>query len=361
MKILQCLICCFFLSALQDGNTGLGLVEAETNVYIRSVGDDLSAECSSSASGNMKFLCKETCENENVLMETRDDNAQRGRYSMKYKDGGFLQSPVLTLSITQLMKSDSGRYRCGLGRTLSTASFKQFEVVVADAVLTKLLSLDQKPINKRSGTDLTVAFFFTVPGNTFFFCKEKCEDKNVLVDTDGNSVTKDRYSIEYRDDAFTEGTVFVSITQLKESDSGRYQCGLDRRFFPDSYYDFVVSVTDAPSPTQSLRISSGSFTQTTDQQPNKTNSSGVLMFVGLTVIVMVVLSSLAVLIICIKRNFKSRGSRTRGNSDATNMQFPHYENQPPVSRSEESTYQSLDPATRDQNQIYSTVTQRQHT
>lgn len=112
------------------------------------------------------------------------------------------------------------------------------------AVLTKLLSLDQKPISKRSGTDLTVAFFFTVPGNTFFFCKEKCEDKNVLVDTDGNSVTKDRYSIEYRDDAFTEGTVFVSITQLKESDSGRYQCGLDRRFFPDSYYDFVVSVTD---------------------------------------------------------------------------------------------------------------------
>lgn len=36
------------------------------------------------------------------------------------------------MTITQLTSSDSGLYMCGMGQTLSAASFRQFEVVVVD-------------------------------------------------------------------------------------------------------------------------------------------------------------------------------------------------------------------------------------
>lgn len=38
--------------------------------------------------------------------------------------------------------------------------------------------------------------------------------------------------------------MYVSITQLTGSDSGRYRCGLDRTAAPDSYRDFDIIITD---------------------------------------------------------------------------------------------------------------------
>lgn len=39
----------------------------------------------------------------------------------------------------------------------------------------------------------------------------------------------------------------VSISQLTKSDSGRYRCGLERPFLPDSYWEFDIRVTDGES------------------------------------------------------------------------------------------------------------------
>lgn len=71
------------------------------------------------------FFCKEKCEEENVLIGTRDARDQRGRYNIRYVRGDIF------VTITQLNKSDSGLYMCGLDNMFST-SYQQIEIVVVD-------------------------------------------------------------------------------------------------------------------------------------------------------------------------------------------------------------------------------------
>ncbi|XP_018519955.1 uncharacterized protein LOC108875467 [Lates calcarifer] len=129
MNIHRVLLFCF-LSALCDGNTGL----ANANTFIRTEGGSVIAACPFTLSGRKKFLCKGECKEEDILIETKGSMAQRGRYSIKYKEGTFpVSSTALYVSITQLTKADSGRYRCGLERPFLPDSYWEFEVRVTDA------------------------------------------------------------------------------------------------------------------------------------------------------------------------------------------------------------------------------------
>ncbi|CAI5648642.1 unnamed protein product, partial [Oreochromis niloticus] len=118
---------------LQDGNTGL--VKAQTLTHRAEEGGNITVACSFTWSGSRKFFCKEKCENGNILVETSDDAAQNGRYSIKYENKGF---PPFTLyvSITQLNQSDSGWYRCSLDRILSPDGNDDFELIVTEASTT---------------------------------------------------------------------------------------------------------------------------------------------------------------------------------------------------------------------------------
>lgn len=117
------------LTALCDGNTGL----ANANTFIRTEGGSVIAACPFTLSGRKKFLCKGECKEEDILIETKGSMAQRGRYSIKYKEGTFpVSSTALYVSITQLTKADSGRYRCGLERPFLPDSYWEFEVRVTD-------------------------------------------------------------------------------------------------------------------------------------------------------------------------------------------------------------------------------------
>ncbi|XP_026224402.1 uncharacterized protein LOC113167771 isoform X2 [Anabas testudineus] len=127
MKVHHLLYFCFF-SALTDGNSGL------VNVKTHTEGESVMAECHFSLSGSRKFFCKDKCTEEDILVETKDDAAQRGRYSIKYKEGSFpVSSTVVYVSITQLTKSDSGWYKCGLERPYMPDSYSEFELRVTDA------------------------------------------------------------------------------------------------------------------------------------------------------------------------------------------------------------------------------------
>ncbi|XP_038577462.1 uncharacterized protein LOC119904912 [Micropterus salmoides] len=126
MNMHHVLLFCFLSAALCGGNN------AET--LIRTEGGSVTAACHFSLFGRRKFLCKDECKEENILIETDSDVAQRGKYSIKYKEGTFpLSSTVLYVSITQLTKSDSGRYRCGLERRLLPDAYLEFEIRVTDA------------------------------------------------------------------------------------------------------------------------------------------------------------------------------------------------------------------------------------
>ncbi|XP_042265566.1 mucin-5AC-like isoform X2 [Thunnus maccoyii] len=297
MNIHHVLFFCF-LSALQDGNTGL--VNA-INLFAGAEGGNGTIICSLTSSGSTKFFCKGKCKEEDILIKTDDVTAQSGRYSIRYEDGSSGRRTV-TVTFTQLTKSDSGRYRCGLGGSSVPDSYSDFDITVIDAATlgenTRFLFVG------TVGTNFTKGCLNTVNGSRKFFCKDECKkEKDILVETEGNRAQNGRYSIEY-----TQGSVFglyVTITQLKKSDTGRYRCGYGRASSPDSSNTFLIFVVDAPTTskpnwtlrpfptsvpsastpttTQSLISSSGSFTpsssfpETTEQftapttsKPNRT-------------------------------------------------------------------------------------------
>ncbi|XP_078112021.1 uncharacterized protein LOC144521352 isoform X1 [Sander vitreus] len=129
MNICQSLICFFFL-ALQDGN--IGLINAEIIESTGTEGGNITVGCSFTFSGWRRIFCKNECKDGEILIETEEDTAQRGRYSIEYKKISFSET-VLYVSIRNLTQSDSGRYRCGLDRSLFPSSYQELEIRVTDA------------------------------------------------------------------------------------------------------------------------------------------------------------------------------------------------------------------------------------
>ncbi|XP_050927408.1 CMRF35-like molecule 5 isoform X19 [Lates calcarifer] len=177
----------------------------------------------------------------------------------------------------------------------------------------------------RTGTEggnMTVTCRFNFHGSKKIFCKNECkEDKDILIKTGNNRAQSGRYSIEYEGLLDIQSpTLNVTITQLTKSDSGRYWCGLGRTVFPNGYYEIDLRVTDASTSTtsttttvtQSLSSSSGSSTpsssspETNTQPKTSPTGPGVLLYVGLTLLFMIIVLSVAVLIFCRKNASKPK-------------------------------------------------------
>ncbi|KAJ4934205.1 hypothetical protein JOQ06_007007 [Pogonophryne albipinna] len=215
----------------------------------------------------------------------------------------------------------------------------------------------------RTGTEggnITVACSFTFSGGKKMFCKGKCEGGEILVETTGDSEQKGRYSIRYKELGLLSAILYVSITNLTKSDVGWYRCGLVR-FGPDSNTDFEIRVTDAPTsskpkvsvrpsstsapsastltptqslssvpssastltPTQSLSSvpSSASPERTTQQGQTAPAGHGVVMYVGLILLTMFIVLSVALLIFCRKRARKEPPVETEYVSDTETNQL----------------------------------------
>ncbi|XP_074498637.1 uncharacterized protein LOC141771983 [Sebastes fasciatus] len=188
-----------------------------------------------------------------------------------------------------------------------------------------------------------------------FFCKDDCRGDDVLVATSGSGAQNGRFSLEV-----DSQRLYVNIAQLVKSDSGRYRCGVRRRRrrFKASY-DFDLCVTDAPSAVpETNKVSTG--TRTLHHVCficfHPVSSGLVLVSVGVPVVVVLLV---VVLLFYKKRTKRSDGTNKTGNTDSTKTQMVPYENWPPGSTRPDSTYQDLDPATRNQNQIYWTLTPTQ--
>ncbi|XP_042265591.1 polymeric immunoglobulin receptor-like [Thunnus maccoyii] len=319
MNIHHVLFFCF-LSALQDGNTGL--VNA-IDLYAGAEGGRGSIICYLTSSGSTKFFCKGKCKEEDILIKTDGVTAQSGRYSIRYEDGSSGRR-IVTVTFTQLTKSDSGRYRCGLGGSSSPDAYTDFDITVIDAAT---LGDNTSFIRAETvGGSVTQGCLNTVYGSRKFFCKDECKkEEDILVETEENRAQNGRYCIEY-----TQGSVFglyVTITQLKKSDTGRYKCGYGRASSPDSSYTFSIFVVDAIS-----EVSRPGY------------------FWPLVVFLPVVFVLLAVVLLLLYKLKMKRNSglNTRGTSDSRNMELSvSNENRPPVSMYEDSVYQNLDPDSRD--------------
>ncbi|XP_035998928.1 uncharacterized protein LOC105924704 isoform X2 [Fundulus heteroclitus] len=289
-------------------------------------GRTIKVRCSFSSSGERMIFCKQNCEEKgDILIETRKTTDRKGRYSITSVKGQ--NEPYFNVSISSLTQSDSGRYRCGLSISSSKFSYKDFILVVAEALLDGNKDHD---FSKEAGSSLTVACSFDSSGRIGRFCKEECEkDENVLVESSGDRVETDRYILEYRKER--EAVLLVTIKQLTQSDSGPYQCQLDIALRPDSYRDFTVSVTDvdqSTSTTTTSRSFSSSFTHATTRQSFSSSSAGftpsrssettkhlgleeksssdVLLIVGVTLAFIIIVLAVALLVFCRKRSERRR-------------------------------------------------------
>ncbi|KAF3860822.1 hypothetical protein F7725_001077 [Dissostichus mawsoni] len=382
-------------------------------------GGDITVSCPFYLSGKRKIFCKGDCGKGDTLLQTTAHTAQKGRYSIRFKEGTAFpySDTVLYVGITKLTKSDAGRYKCGFGRVFSP-SYMEFEIRVEDGEsfldssnlftvsnlslhtdhhaefkLRTFISLPERTTQpqqgqtasdgvvlyvrltlvimvivlsasvlifcrkrarkpralrdgnsgltnaqnfvhtRTEGDNIKVGCSFPFPGGRKMFCKGKCEEGNILVETTIDSAQRGRYSIRYVAGTFParETVLYVSITKLTKSDAGWYQCGLEDRPFPllNSYQDFEIRVTDAsltsaPSASSLSSVpSSASPERTTHPQQGPTAPAGHGTFslsfvfmdqevsecgavVRLTLVVMVIVLSASVLIFCRKRARKPR-------------------------------------------------------
>ncbi|XP_071333563.1 polymeric immunoglobulin receptor-like [Trachinotus anak] len=103
-----------------------GHLSREDRVYSGTEGGNITVRClSPAAERNRKFLCREDCKK--FLIQTADVVANANRYSIKYDFSRFF-----TVTISQLTKSDSGRYRCGVRRQSSENQCHEFKITVTD-------------------------------------------------------------------------------------------------------------------------------------------------------------------------------------------------------------------------------------
>ncbi|XP_045911336.1 polymeric immunoglobulin receptor-like isoform X2 [Micropterus dolomieu] len=314
MNIHRVLFFCFF-SALCGGNTGL--VSTKVYIYTGAEGGTGAINCNVSLSGSRKFFCKNECKAEDILVKTDDVRAQSGRYSIKYRNGSSGRG-IVSVTITNLTKSDSGRYRCGLGGTSDPESFRDFEARVSDAPLAGNSGFIRTFTERENVTLACVAE--TKYGRQKFFCKNKCKkEEDIIIETDGNRTRSGRYSIEYK-----EGSgLYVSITRVTKSDTGMYRCGYGRALSPDLHRRIRLIVIDASNFT-----SSPAFPETTNQPTALSHVSYPGYFLPLVVCLPLVFVLLAVSLLVIYK-WKTRsniGLNTRGNAGSVQMESFIYEN-----------------------------------
>uniref|UniRef100_UPI0037E82414 uncharacterized protein n=1 Tax=Semicossyphus pulcher TaxID=241346 RepID=UPI0037E82414 len=129
MKVCRTLICFFFLLAsLQEGDTCFGGFDIRFRTGTE--GGNITFTCFYEE--RKIIFCKEGCRDEDVLIESTGVKAQRGRYSIAYKESR-LSVNSLYVRITNLTKADSGRYSCMFGTRQSSDMTQVFELQVKDA------------------------------------------------------------------------------------------------------------------------------------------------------------------------------------------------------------------------------------
>ncbi|XP_060914211.1 uncharacterized protein LOC132990137 isoform X3 [Labrus mixtus] len=136
-------------------------------------------------------------------------------------------------------------------------------------------------IGVREGTEggnIEVGCSFKSSGSRKVFCRKDCEDEDILCNTTDVSAQCGRYSIELRKNELLSTVFYVSITNLRKSDSGSYTCWLGRDWTPDSSETFELRVKD-----------------------------GLPLYLGLSLFILIVILSAILLMFCRKRAREPKG------------------------------------------------------
>ncbi|XP_041654389.1 uncharacterized protein LOC121516985 [Cheilinus undulatus] len=368
MTIQQAFIWVFFLS-LQGGSSNF--LEDQTTSYVpyvRTEGEDVTMDCPTSSGSSPKFFCREECTEKDILISSADPSTWTGKYGIMWTSV-TPETPdkgIFKVKISQLTKSDSGLYRCGVGGSTSSASYTYIELIVVDVMLNgqrKHASISMKP-----GGNLVVDCYIEsqLPVTSFFLCTpEEC--LNIPIIMTQFTVLIGRFTFTYIDITRAK-CMYVSISKLKESDSRTYRCGL-KLLGQMKERSFHLSVTDALKPKLETSTSIPTSTDsakspepgspsptpkpTNITQPSAQATSDGLVYVLVVLVIIIIVLGLALILVFTHRNIRPLGLNCRGQRDSLNMEIPAYENHLPTSGIEESVYESLDQANTEQS--YSTL------
>ncbi|XP_041858918.1 polymeric immunoglobulin receptor-like [Melanotaenia boesemani] len=223
MKIFQLLCMCLLPGVL-----------CSNQKFTKLEGESIFFGCAFNPPQGNKFFLKKGRSSENFLTDVSNSSTRSGRYSTGYENGIFY------VSISQLKRSDSGHYRCGVGNASSPDLQRDFELSVTDEMCDGSTALNSPGVplySQAKGGSIRVKCSFTLAElYNLFFCKNKCKTQDVLVETSGFTAQSGRFGIEYE----KKGMFHVTISNLSLSDSGLYSCG--------------VNVFSAPNPCNAFEI-----------------------------------------------------------------------------------------------------------
>lgn len=77
-----------------------------------------------------------------------------------------------------------------------------------------------------------------------FFCKGECKGEGILIKTEDTEAQSGRFSVKSSVSTTGRKTVTVKITNLKQSDTSWYTCGLGGPAAPTDSDDFHLTIMD---------------------------------------------------------------------------------------------------------------------
>lgn len=120
---------------------------SKDHLFIKEAGSSLTVACSFKFSGTEKYFCKGECgEEENILLYTDGVRAESGRYSIGHEKSK--SSEVFYVTIKNLTRSDSGRYRCFSYLNYEKYSHVDFNISVSDV---SRVNANESPLGQNKG------------------------------------------------------------------------------------------------------------------------------------------------------------------------------------------------------------------
>uniref|UniRef100_A0A096MFY2 Immunoglobulin domain-containing protein n=1 Tax=Poecilia formosa TaxID=48698 RepID=A0A096MFY2_POEFO len=140
-----------FIYIFNSGASFLSNTAAGFPIYTATEGQNVSFEFPFTlVGGGRRFLCREECKNNNIIIETKSADAQNGSFNLRYRNGN------LQVTIRELKMSDSGRYRCGVaGSSLSEVYEEIFEIRVTEELTSQNPVISSLQFQRVSSTALT--------------------------------------------------------------------------------------------------------------------------------------------------------------------------------------------------------------